>query len=381
MDRLPFIKSSLIKSSLIKSPSMLGRRRVLRSQRGSVALAAIACLVITLIIVLALTQLVGQSLIVGKRARTQAQLRALTDGGLVYGYYNFAWSTWGAPYGSVLPKTATNISLGPGTFSETTSDNSSTLANTFKVVCTGKIGNLSLTETRIYPQPWDDPPNYSDFYGANQTNQLSLNGNATLANGRLRLTDGGQYELSSVFTNAPIPVTSFHIQFTFQIVDGILYHGYSADGFTFCIQNNAPWTTGGSNQGGLGYGPQHSGGTAGIPRSVAVKFDLYDNDGEGYNSTGCYTDGAAPTMPATDLTSSSVNLRSGNIMQVNMTYSGTTLTVKIKDTVTGHNATQTYSVNLYNLMNNSTIAYFGFTAATGYSTTTQDILTWTYTSP
>jgi len=31
---------------------------------------------------------------------------------------------------------------------------------------------------------------------------------------------------------------------------------------------------------------------------VAVKFDLFDNAGEGVNSTGFYTNGAAPTVPA-----------------------------------------------------------------------------------
>ena len=138
---------------------------------------------------------------------------------------------------------------------------------------------------------------------------------------------------------------------------------------------------GGMGYGGLGYGPTHTGGTAGIPESIAVKFDLWDNDGEGYNSTGCYTNGAAPTVPATNLTSSGIDLHSGDIMQANITYSGTTLTVKIKDTVTGKSATQTYTVNIQSLTNNSSMAYFGFTAASGSATATQDILTWTYTSP
>jgi hypothetical protein len=36
-------------------------------------------------------------------------------------------------------------------------------------------------------------------------------------------------------------------------------------------------------------------GTGGIPNSVGIKFDLYNNQGEGVDSTGLYTDGAAPT--------------------------------------------------------------------------------------
>jgi hypothetical protein len=49
--------------------------------------------------------------------------------------------------------------------------------------------------------------------------------------------------------------------------------------------------------------------TAGIGSSVAVKFDLYNNAGEGNNSTGLYTDGTSPTTPATTL-GSGVNLHS-----------------------------------------------------------------------
>jgi Bacterial lectin len=69
--------------------------------------------------------------------------------------------------------------------------------------------------------------------------------------------------------------------------------------------------------GGLGY--------QGIGSSVAVKFDLYSNAGEGVDSTGFYTNGAAPTVPAVDMTASGVNLHSGDILQAHITYDGTTL--------------------------------------------------------
>jgi hypothetical protein len=77
-----------------------------------------------------------------------------------------------------------------------------------------------------------------------------------------------------------------------------------------------------------------------------VKFDLFNNAGEGANSTGLYINGAAPTTPATDLTQSGVQLHSGNPFRVHMTYDGTTLTVTITDTVTGATATQNYAVNI-----------------------------------
>ena len=53
--------------------------------------------------------------------------------------------------------------------------------------------------------------------------------------------------------------------------------------FTFAIQGSAPTALGGLG-GALGY--------AGMTNSVAVKFDIYDNAGEGTNSTGLYLNGA-----------------------------------------------------------------------------------------
>jgi hypothetical protein len=50
-----------------------------------------------------------------------------------------------------------------------------------------------------------------------------------------------------------------------------------------------------------------------MPNSVAVKFDLYNNSGEGSDSTGLYIDGASPILPATDLTSTGINFHSGDI--------------------------------------------------------------------
>jgi len=116
--------------------------------------------------------------------------------------------------------------------------------------------------------------------------KLSLNGSAKLAAGRLRLTDGGSEEASSAFFRTQVPVGSFTNDFAFQFTDAV------ADGMTFAIQAESPMALG---------GPGVSLGYAGIPKSVAVKFDLFNNAGEGFNSTGMYTDGAPPTVPALDL--------------------------------------------------------------------------------
>ena len=65
---------------------------------------------------------------------------------------------------------------------------------------------------------------------------------------------------------------------------------------------------------GLGY--------AGIRASVAGQFDLYNNSGEGSDSTGFYINGAEPATTALDMTSSGVNLHSGDTMAVHLAYDG-----------------------------------------------------------
>ena len=153
----------------------------------------------------------------------------------------------------------------------------------------------------------------------------------------------------------------------------------NADGITFTIQGTGPTALGPSG-GGLGYGPDTPGGAPGIGKSVAVKFDLYNNAGEGADSTGMYTNGASPTTPALDMTSSGVNLHSGDVFNVHMTYDGTTLKMTVTDAAT---PTQTFSaswpINIPSTVGGNT-AYVGFTGGTGGVSATQEIISWTYSN-
>ena len=120
------------------------------------------------------------------------------------------------------------------------------------------------------------------------------------------------------------------------------------------------------------------GGTGGIPTSIAVKFDLFQNSHEGNNSTGLYANGASPTSPAITL-GGGVNLHSGDIFQVHMTYDGTTLTMTITDTVTSATFTTSWAINIPRTVGGNT-ALVGFTAGTGGQTAKQEIITWTFGS-
>ena len=201
---------------------------------------------------------------------------------------------------------------------------------------------------------------------------LSFHGAAKLNGTRLQLTDttSGDGNSSAWFTT-PVNVQKFTTDFTFQITSP------NADGMTFTIQNTGLTAVGG-NGGGLGYGSDTPGGPLGIAKSVAVKFDIYDNAGEGVNSTGLYTGGASPTTPATTF-AGGVDLHSGHIFSAHIVYDGTTLTMTVTDTTATTNTfTKSWTVNIPSAVGANT-AYVGFTAGIGGLTSRQEVVTWTYT--
>jgi hypothetical protein len=205
---------------------------------------------------------------------------------------------------------------------------------------------------------------------------MVLVGKTSLSGKRLRLTNGGTFQASAAWCPAKVNVQSFSTDFEFQLTAGST--AMLADGFTFAMQGVGTTPLGPAG-GGLAYGASTPGGAPGIAKSVAVKFDLYSNAGEGVNSTGLYTNGASPTTPATTL-GGGVNLHNPNIFHVHMTYNGTTLTMTITDTANSASTfTTSWPVNIPNLVGGST-AYAGFTAGTGGSVAIQDILDWTFVS-
>jgi hypothetical protein len=209
--------------------------------------------------------------------------------------------------------------------------------------------------------------------GFSSTAGLSLKGSAVVTNNLLQLTLAtAPASSAAMWFTTPININAFTTDFNFQLLSA------KADGFTFAIQNAGISAIGPSGS-GLGYGASHPGGTAGIGRSVAVKFDLYNNNGESADSTGVYTNGASPTVPATDMTASGVKLNSGHVMHAQITYDGTNLTLVLTDTVTAASFTSATAVNIPSIAGSGT-AYAGFTAGTGGLTMTADILNWTLTA-
>ncbi len=211
--------------------------------------------------------------------------------------------------------------------------------------------------------------------GFPSANGLQFNGGSALNGTRLRVTDGGASENRSAFWTTPVNVQTFTTDFTFQQAPGTNPTG---DGLAFVLQNSSIAALG-IGGGGLGYGPDTPGAGGGIPNSIAIKFDLYSNAGEGTNSTGLYTNGASPTTPAVDLTSSGVSLHSADVMRAHISYDGATLSLTLSDTVTGASFTNTWPINIATTIG-STNAFAGITGGTGGATAVQDVVTWTYSA-
>ena len=193
---------------------------------------------------------------------------------------------------------------------------------------------------------------------------IQFNGGTDLDGPRLQLTNGGRYEAGSAFYATPVNIQTFTTVFAFQLKDP------NADGFTFTVQDAGPKALGGSGE-ALGYAP--------IGQSAAFKFDLYNDAGEGPNSTGLFVNGALPTTPAVSLNHSGIELHSGDTILAEITYDGLELSLSLLDTNTLANWSTQYEIDLTKTVGSDT-AYVGFTGATGGDTANQEILSWTYVS-
>lgn len=201
--------------------------------------------------------------------------------------------------------------------------------------------------------------------GFSSTAGLTLNGSAVANNDtRLQLTNGGTNQAGSVFWNTAINIQAFTTDFQFQLSNA------QGNGFTFTIQNIGP-TALGANAAGLGY--------QGIQKSVAIKFNFYDYNNEGSDSTGVYTHGEAPTLPTVDLSPSGIQLGSGDSIEAQVIYDGNTLTLNLHDLVTNGNFTMSKIINIPQTVGGNT-AYVGFTGGSGTLTSSQKLISWTYST-
>jgi hypothetical protein len=200
---------------------------------------------------------------------------------------------------------------------------------------------------------------------------LSLNGTAKIQNGTvLNLTQNAstdpnaKYKAASAWSVSPFDITSFHSTFTF--VNQYTTDGPPADGFTFTLQRSSPSAIG-SFGGELGFNF--------IPNSVALKFDFFNNNGEGANTVGLYPAGVSMTDASLSVPVTGLDIRDAVYTKADVTYDGTTLSLVLTNPNSGATFTWSKVTNLPALIGGNT-AFVGFTAGTGELTTAVFIESW-----
>jgi hypothetical protein len=188
------------------------------------------------------------------------------------------------------------------------------------------------------------------------------NGNVgPLTNNSVKLTDGRNGEVSSLFLNYPQYIGTFAASFTYQDVGG-----GGADGCAFVWQNASagPLAIGGGG-GSLG--------CDGISPSLALEFNIYSSYGVGMALRANSQTGAPY------LSTAPVNLAGGNPISVWLSYNGAVLSITLTDLVTHASFGTNALVNITGIIGTNT-AYVGLTGADGGISSTQVITNFQFAS-
>jgi autotransporter-associated beta strand protein len=224
-------------------------------------------------------------------------------------------------------------------------------------------GNL----TTGAPAP-SDPTTVTGF-GVTGTG-WTLNGGATVAADVATLTDGAGNEARSVFFNTPVPTTNpFTARFTYTAGGN-----RAADGVAFVLQNAPQGAAAlGGGGGAKGYG--------GIAKSAAVLFNIFTGGTPAGVIGSALTAGGANPADSTFISSSPVNIASGNPINVTVVYNPVTQTLTVTLVEQGTTNTSSVSlsgVNLATLVSGNS-AFVGFTGATGGANAVQTISNFSFT--
>lgn len=216
-------------------------------------------------------------------------------------------------------------------------------AGTYQLFMTNASGNasstaLSLSVTRIA---------FNSGAGWIQ-NGSPVSGNV------LTLTDGGGSESHAAWLNSRQYIGAFEASYTYQDVGG-----GGADGCAFVLQNSTNGTSAvGGAGGGLGY--------SGITPSVALEFNIYSGNTNGY---------ALRTNGVTGIPynrTGSLRLDGGDPIGVSLFYDGTTLSMTLTDAVAQVSFSTNVVVSIPAIVGTNS-AYVGFTGGDGAAASTQKI--------
>lgn len=223
--------------------------------------------------------------------------------------------------------------------------------------------------------------NYTSFPSSSG---LTLVNDASVADGRLVLnTATGSSRGAAWHTASKMDVgVGFTTTFDFRIADR-QSELYAADGFAFVIQNSSP-TAIGADGGGIGYAENPSfGHQPGIPNSLAVEFDVFNNS-TGWSDTphprsisiqSRGTDSNSPDTAYSMGAASIKEIADGASHQVTIVY-----TPGIMEVLLDGDLVLSAEVNLGMLQLDSGNAWVGFTASTGgaFAAESHQIESWAF---
>jgi len=216
--------------------------------------------------------------------------------------------------------------------------------------------------------------NFTDFSGAGGS--LLLNGSAAIVGTALRLVPASGFLGGSAYYYQKQRLSlsgGWTTTFQFRITNPT---NGGADGFSFIIQDAGANALGGLG-GRIGY--------EGIPRSLAVEFDTWQNTEYGDpndNHVAVHTRWQQPNSAGVDArlgwANPGFNLEDGQVHTATITYNGSGQLDIVLDNVSV--LTVTFDHNDYlSILDASGFAWVGFTAATGGAWEDIDILSWSFT--
>ncbi|QAA30343.1 immunoglobulin-like domain-containing protein [Clostridium manihotivorum] len=224
---------------------------------------------------------------------------------------------------------------------------------------------------------------YQDFNALAMNNMLTLQSDAALVNGQIRLTRNSGNLAGSAFYKQKVSVASdksFSSFFTFQMKST----GSRADGIVFVLDTNT--NSIGSTGAAIGYG--------GIQNSIGIEFDTYQNTGyydvtktanmndPDNNHIGINVNGSPVSVASKSLKPLGIDLADGATKYAWVDYKGDTNQLEVR--ISNINSrpelpTLAYTINLSQTLGSNEV-YSGFTAATGGSYEEHDIVSWYFDS-
>ncbi|MBI2925514.1 MAG: PQQ-binding-like beta-propeller repeat protein [Verrucomicrobia bacterium] len=217
-------------------------------------------------------------------------------------------------------------------------------------------------------------PQVIDYASFSSATGLILQEQAATTDNRLRLTSATASQRGAAWLNTKRYIAEgFEMTFEFQIANR---SGEGGEGFAFVIQGN-PTPLIGNGGNGLGYD--------GIPNSLAIEFDTRQNTGNGdpnAHHIGIHSRRTAPNSQdeAFSFTTfaGDLDFADGQPHRIHVTYAQNTLNLILEPFASPLLSLVVFFDSLFPLDDGQ--AWIGFTASTGSSAETHDILNWTFSS-